>query len=66
MITALLNQKGARGKVAVHFAGDLASKGLCLRIKLAASVCGLSVAQPLEVLPNSCSPKPPDNIRAPQ
>ena len=53
-------------EAAVHYARDLAPEGLYARIKLAASVCGLSVAQPLEVLSNSCLPKPTDNIGAPQ
>jgi hypothetical protein len=68
MIGAMLKQKGARGKTkpAVHFATDLAREGLCARIKLGASVCGLSVAQTLRALPNSCLPKPTDNIGAPQ
>jgi hypothetical protein len=68
MIVAMLNQKGASGKTkpAVHFARDLAREGLCARIKLAASGCGLTVTQRLRVLSNSCPPKPGDNIGAPQ
>jgi hypothetical protein len=68
MIVAMLNQKGATGKTktAVHFARDPAREGLCARIKLAASGCGLTVTQRLRVLSNSCPPKPGDNIGAPQ
>ena len=68
MIVAVLDQKGARCKTkpAVHFARDLAPEGLYARIKLAASICGLSVDQPLKVLSNSRSSKPTDNIGAPQ
>ncbi len=68
MIVAVLDQKGAKCKTkpAVHYAKDLAPEGLYARIKLAAPVCGLSVAQPLEVLSNSCLPKPTNNIGAPQ
>ncbi len=68
MIVAVLGRKGGRGKTkpALHFAGDLAREGLCARIKLAASICGLSVDQPLKVLSNSRSSKPTDNIGAPQ
>ena len=66
MIGAMLKQKGARGKTkpAVHFATDLAREGLCARIKLGASVCGLSVAEALRWLPNSFVPKRADNIGA--
>ena len=68
MISAILNQKGATGKAkpAPKFATDAAREGLCVRIKLAASGCGLTVTQKLRVLSNSCPPKPGDNIGPPQ
>jgi hypothetical protein len=68
MIAAMLNQKGATGKSkpALNFATDLAREGLCALVKLASSVCGLSVTQTLRVLPNSSLPKRADNVGAPQ
>ena len=68
MIGAMLNQKGATGKTktASNFATDLAREGLCALIKLARSVCGLSVTQTLRALSNSSVPEPADNIGAPQ
>jgi hypothetical protein len=64
----MLNQKGATGKTkaALSFATDLAREGLCALIKLARSVCGLSVAEMLRVRSNSSLPKPADNIGAPR
>jgi hypothetical protein len=60
----MLNQKGATGKTkpALNLATDLAPEGLCAPVKLAPSVCGLSVAEALRVLSNSSLPKPADNI----
>lgn len=67
-MTAMLDQKGASGKakLAPNFAMDPAREWLCALDKLARFVCGLSVAQTLRVLSNSCFPKPTDNIGAPQ
>ena len=68
MIVAMLNQKGATGKTkpALNFATDLAREGLSALVKLAPSVCGLRVAETLQVLSKSSLPKPADNIGAPQ
>jgi hypothetical protein len=64
----MLNQKEATGKAnpALNFATDLARGGLCAPIKLAPSVCGLSVAETPWVLSNRSVPKPTDNSGAPQ
>jgi hypothetical protein len=68
MIGAMLNHKGAIGKakLAPNFATDLAREGLCAPVRLARSVCSISVAETLRVPPNSSLPKPSDNIGAPQ
>ncbi len=68
MIGAMLNQKGATGKTkrALSFATDLGREGLCAFVKLARSVCGISVAETPRVLSNSSLPEPADNIGAPQ
>jgi hypothetical protein len=66
MIGAMLNQKGATGKTKPALATDLTREGLCVRIKLAASGCGLTVIQRLRVLSSSCPPNPGDNIGPPQ
>jgi hypothetical protein len=66
LIGAMLNQKRApgRAKPALNFATDPAREGLCALVKLARSVCSLSVAETLRVLSNSSVPKPTGNIRA--
>jgi hypothetical protein len=68
MIGAMLNQKGATGKAkpALNFATDPTREGLCALVKLASSVCGLSVIETIRVLSNSSLPKPADNSGAPQ
>ena len=65
MIDAMRNQMRGTGKTkpALNFATDPAREGLCALVRLARSVCGLSVAQTLRVLSNSSLPKPTDNIR---
>jgi hypothetical protein len=68
MIGAMLNQKGAIGKTkpASNFATHPAREGLCTTVKLAPSVCGLSVTEALRVLPNSSARGPANDIRAAQ
>ena len=65
MIGATLNQKGATGKTkpALNFGTDPPREGLCALVKLARSVCSLSVAKTLRALSNSSLPKPTDKIR---
>jgi len=66
LIGAMFNQKGAIGKAkpTLNFAAASAREGLCALVKLARSVCSLSVAKTVRVLSNSSLSKPADNIRA--
>jgi hypothetical protein len=68
LIGAMLNQKGVTGKTkpAPNFATLSAREWLRAPVKLAPSVCDLSVAEALRVLPNSSVREPADNIGAPQ
>jgi hypothetical protein len=68
LIGAMLDQKGVTGKAkpALNFATHPAPEGLCTTVKLALSVCGLGVTEPLRVLANSSVRETANNIGAPQ